>query len=103
MEIGWKPRGTLTAFQPACVQHTRTTSHTRRQWFVLRETMSGLEARLDPARFLRIHRSRIVRVDAIETIEPQASGQFVFRLHSGIRLGSGRIHRDRIRARLDLA
>src|SRR5690606_38245235 len=33
--------------------------------YPLRSTMSGIEARLDPARFVRIHRSYMVNLDAI--------------------------------------
>jgi two-component system, LytTR family, response regulator len=62
--------------------------------FVLRETMTSLEGRLDPRSFLRIHRSRIVRLATIEDIEPLASGQYVVRLKNGVRLTSGRSYRQ---------
>lgn len=63
---------------------------------VLRETLSAMEARLDPHRFVRIHRSRIVRIDAVSDIEMLGSGQYVLRLASGMRLGSGPNYRQRI-------
>ncbi|MFC0676734.1 LytR/AlgR family response regulator transcription factor [Lysobacter korlensis] len=63
----------------------------------LRETMSAMESRLDPKRFVRIHRSRIVRIDAVADIETLESGQYLFRLASGARLGSGPAYRDRVR------
>ena len=71
--------------------------------FVLRETISGFHARLDPQRFLRIHRSAIVRIDAIREIEPLASGRYRVNLHSGQRVVSGRSYRDALRAALGLA
>lgn len=71
--------------------------------FVLRETISGFHARLDPQRFLRIHRSAIVRIDAIREVEPLASGRYRVNLHSGLRLVSGRSYRDALRAALGLA
>ena len=71
--------------------------------FVLRDTISGFHARLDPQRFLRIHRSAIVRIDAIREIEPLASGRYRVNLHSGQRLVSGRSYRDALRAALGLA
>lgn len=71
--------------------------------FVLRETISGFHARLDPQRFLRIHRSAIVRVDAIREVEPLASGRYRVNLHGGQRLVSGRSYRDALRAALGLA
>lgn len=70
--------------------------------FALRETMASLEARLDPRAFLRIHRSRIVRLAAIEDIEPLASGQFVVRLKNGTRLTSGRSYRQLLQKALGI-
>jgi len=40
--------------------------HCGRETHVLRETMGRLESRLDPARFLRVHRSAIVNLDRIK-------------------------------------
>ena len=70
--------------------------------FVLRDTISGFHARLDPQRFLRIHRSAIVRIDAIREIEPLASGRYRVNLHGGQRLVSGRSYRGALRAALGL-
>jgi two-component system LytT family response regulator len=63
----------------------------------LRETMGAMESQLDPRHFVRIHRSRIVRIAAVTEIESLGSGQYVFRLASGTRLGSGPAYRDRVR------
>lgn len=63
----------------------------------LRATMSAMESQLDPKHFARIHRSRIVRIAAVTEIETQESGQYVFRLASGVRLGSGPAYRERVR------
>ena len=71
--------------------------------FVLRDTISGFHARLDPQRFLRIHRSAIVRLDAIREVEPLASGRYRVSLHSGQRLVSGRSYRDALRVALGLS
>ena len=70
--------------------------------FVLRETISGFHARLDPQRFLRIHRSAIVRIDAIREVELLASGRYRVNLHGGLRLVSGRSYRDALREALGL-
>lgn len=69
---------------------------------VLRETMAHLESRLDPRRFLRVHRSRIVRLDAIVDVESQSSGQFLLRLKCGTRLATGRSYHPCIRTALGL-
>lgn len=62
----------------------------------LRETMASMEAQLDPRHFARIHRSRIVRIAAVTDIETLESGQYMFRLVSGTRLGSGPAYRERV-------
>jgi two-component system LytT family response regulator len=63
----------------------------------LRETMASMESQLDPRHFARIHRSRIVRIAAVTEIEAVGSGQYVVRLASGARLGTGPAYRDRVR------
>jgi two-component system LytT family response regulator len=69
---------------------------------LVRETLAHILARLDPMVFVRIHRSRIVRVDRIDQVEPHASGQYVVRMHSGLRLTSGRSYRAELRRALGL-
>lgn len=69
---------------------------------LLRETMASIEARLDPRLFLRIHRSRIVRVDLIEQLETYASGQYVVRMRNGLRMVSGRSYRGALRRALGI-
>jgi len=69
----------------------------------LRETLSHLEARLDPAQFVRVHRSRLVRLDSVADIEALAHGQYLLRLRSGIRLRSGRSYRNVVRRAFGVA
>jgi two-component system, LytTR family, response regulator len=69
---------------------------------LLRETLSRLEARLDPRVFLRIHRSRIVRIDIIEQVEPYGAGQCWLRLRNGACMTSGRSYRVQLRRVLGL-
>jgi two-component system, LytTR family, response regulator len=64
--------------------------------YLLRETMTALEARLNPAEFVRIHRSTIVRVDRIRELEPLFQGDYVVILTDGTRLTSSRGYRDRL-------
>jgi two-component system LytT family response regulator len=70
---------------------------------LLRETLAALVARLDPARFVRIHRSRAVRIDLIDQVEPCGAGQYWLRLRDGTCLASGRSYRHALRAALGLA
>ena len=55
------------------------------------------ERRLDPARFIRIHRRTIVNVEAIKEFEPWTSGELIVVLHDKTKLKLSRTHRDRLR------
>ena len=58
-------------------------------------TLANVEQKLDPQKFLRIHRSTIVNVDRIKELQPFANGEFVVILHDGTRLKLSRSFRDR--------
>ena len=62
---------------------------------LMRETMNGLEARLDPRRFVRIHRSTLVNADRVKEIHPLFHGDWEVVLRSGARLIMTRTHRER--------
>ena len=64
--------------------------------YLLRETMTALEAKLDPMEFVRIHRSTIVRVDRIRELEPLFQGDYVVVLDDSTRLTSSRGYRERL-------
>jgi two-component system LytT family response regulator len=76
--------------------------HADDQSYLVRETLTGMEAKLDPARFLRIHRSLIVQLGRVESLEPLFHGDYVVRLRSGARLTSGRTYRARLHQALHL-
>jgi two-component system, LytTR family, response regulator len=63
---------------------------------LLRETIRGLEARLDPERFLRIHRSTIVNLDRVREIHPLFHGEYRVVLSDGTKLTLSRGYRDRL-------
>jgi len=67
---------------------------------LLRETMSRVEARLPRERFLRIHRSAIVNLEAVRELVLEARGDFVVVLRSGKRLPLSRGCRDRLETAL---
>jgi two-component system, LytTR family, response regulator len=69
--------------------------HTRNGRFRLRTTMESLEARLDPAKFVRIHRSHVANIDAIAAIEPAFHGDYTAILHSGERIAWSRRYASR--------
>jgi len=74
--------------------------HLGQRSLVLRETMTRLESRLDPRRFLRVHRSRLVRLDGIVEAQAHASGRFLLRLKCGARIVTGRSYAARVRSAL---
>jgi two-component system LytT family response regulator len=67
---------------------------------LVRETLRDFAARLDPARFVRIHRSIVVNLDAIASVEPHFHGEYVLTLRTGQRLQSSRTYSAGLRALL---
>jgi two-component system, LytTR family, response regulator len=61
-----------------------------------RSTLTAMHARLDPARFARIHRTTIVALAAVQAIEPYSRGEYVVVLSSGRRLPLSRRYRDHL-------
>ena len=57
---------------------------------LLRDTLSGLEARLDGRRFVRIHRSTLVQVDRVRDVRLTAAGDARVRLRDGTELRASR-------------
>lgn len=57
---------------------------------VLHLSLHRLEARLDPARFLRIHRAHIVNLDRVKVFRRQGKGRLVAELADGTELAVGR-------------
>jgi len=64
--------------------------------FLLRETMASLEQRLDPAKFLRIHRSRIVQSRGIQELRSMENHEFTVKLADGSEHRSSRTYADRL-------
>jgi len=57
--------------------------HARGESYLLRESLTSLEGRLGPGRFLRIHRSTLVNVARIASLEPLFNGKFRVNLTTG--------------------
>jgi two-component system LytT family response regulator len=74
--------------------------HAGAERHLVRETMAAMEARLDPARFARIHRSTIVNLARIRELQPTFNGEYLVLLHSGAKLTLSRGYRDALRSRL---
>jgi two-component system LytT family response regulator len=70
---------------------------------LVRETMSQIEAKLDPRQFVRIHRSTIVRIDAVKEITPLFNGDQSVTLNDGTKVILSRSYREKAKAALGLA
>ena len=70
--------------------------HAGKDQYLMRETLQGLEDRLDPDRFLRIHRSTIVNIDRIRELQPVFHGDYSVLLLDGTELTLSRSYRDKL-------
>src|ERR1043165_7205759 len=70
---------------------------------LMRETMTAMEAKLNPDRFMRIHRSTIVNLDRVKEVQPWAKGEYVVIMRDGTRLIMSRRYRERLNAQLSRA
>jgi two-component system LytT family response regulator len=70
--------------------------HALGQTHLLRETLTRLRARLDPTRFVRIHRSAVVNVDRIRSLYPLFHGDQMVVLHDGTELPLSRRYRQEL-------
>ncbi|WP_437312466.1 LytR/AlgR family response regulator transcription factor [Sorangium sp. So ce385] len=64
--------------------------------YLHRETMNSVEGKLDPARFVRIHRSAIVNRDRIKELRTQGRRDTVVVLAGGAELKVARSHREKL-------
>lgn len=69
--------------------------HVGRESHLIRETMNAIEAKLDPDKFLRIHRSTIVNIDRIKELHPMFSGDYDVVLQTGAKITLSRNYRER--------
>ncbi|MDP2876869.1 MAG: LytTR family DNA-binding domain-containing protein [Holophaga sp.] len=68
--------------------------HGERTQHLLRSTLSAVEAKLDPERFLRIHRSWIVNLEQIKEAQPWSKGTWILLTRSGLKIPVGQQYRD---------
>jgi two-component system, LytTR family, response regulator len=70
--------------------------HCGAKQYLLGETLTSLESRLDPAKFVRIHRGRIINTKQIVAVHPLLSGTYEVELVGGLRLTSGRQYKQNV-------
>jgi hypothetical protein len=68
--------------------------------YPLRSTIAGIEGKLDPERFIRVHRSYIVNLDQVGSIEPLDTGDARVHMKDGSNLPCSRTYRGGLRQRV---
>jgi two-component system LytT family response regulator len=70
--------------------------HTSKTRPMVRQTLSAMEAQLNPAKFRRVHRSAIVNVERIAELQPLFSGEYSILLQDGTKLTLSRNYKDKL-------
>jgi two-component system LytT family response regulator len=74
--------------------------HVAGKEFLYRTALNDLADRLDPRRFVRVHRSAIVNIESIVQLEPISHGEFDVVLRNGSRARVSRTYRAQLEKRL---
>ncbi len=74
--------------------------HVGKKRYLLRDSLTGLESRLDPDRFVRVHRSSLVNLDRVRALYPEAHGDSILVLQDGTQLRLSRRYRQRLESAL---
>jgi len=75
--------------------------HSAGKSYLKQQTISSLESALDPAQFIRIHRSHLVNLDRVAKIEPYTKDSRIAVLSDGTQLPVSRAGYDRLKALLE--
>lgn len=65
---------------------------------LLRSTISDLADQLDPACFLRVHRSAVINTEVLESVETNPAGDYFLRLPGDHRIKCSRTYRNDLRS-----
>ena len=71
--------------------------HTGKVEHLIQTTMNAIAEKLDPRVFIRIHRSAIVNINQIQSVNPAFHGEYFLKLKSGVELRSGRTYADHLK------
>ena len=70
--------------------------HVGKDSHLLRETMNAIQKKLNPALFIRIHRSTFVNIEKIKELQPWFHGEYVVILRDGTQLTMSRSYRNNL-------
>lgn len=68
--------------------------HTAERTYTTRETLAGLAEKLDPRKFVRVHRSTIINIDRLREIQPYFHGAYILTLRDGTEVRMSRSRRQ---------
>jgi two-component system, LytTR family, response regulator len=71
--------------------------HVGKEIYVFHETTAGIESKLDPKNFFRIHRSTIVNIEKIKEMHPWFNGDYAVTLRDGTKLTLSSTYRERLK------
>jgi two-component system LytT family response regulator len=74
--------------------------HTGKGARMVRQTLSAMETQLDPARFVRIHRSTMVNIERIKELQPLFNGEYSLHLEDKTKLTLSRTYKEKLFALL---
>ena len=108
MRIPVKARGTTVLLDVDRIDWIETQGnylalHEGENIHLIRESLANLEGKLDPARFVRVHRRMIVAIDRIGEIKPLGAGDAALFLKTGDELRLSRSFRARVQTAIDPA
>jgi two-component system, LytTR family, response regulator len=66
--------------------------------YLYHDTTTGIEGKLDPSRFLRIHRSTIVNIERIKELHPWFNGDYSVTLKDGSKLTMSNSYKQKLKA-----
>jgi two-component system LytT family response regulator len=96
-----RDRGRAVALEPSAIDWVKSDGdyvriYAGRSNYLHDATLTALAEQLPSDRFVRIHRSTIVNVERIHTLEPVTNGDYVVLLTTGARLKLSRTHRENL-------
>jgi len=62
--------------------------------YLMRETMNNIEKKIEPGKFIRIHRSFIIKTEKIKELKPYFNGEYIVVLKNGKELKSSKTYKN---------
>jgi two-component system LytT family response regulator len=71
--------------------------HVAGRGYLVRDTLKSVEGQLNPEIFIRVHRSIIINLDRVESVEPYSHGEYLVTMKDGARFTTSRSYSERLR------